>query len=162
MAAHELSTVAQVQNPAFGALLLWRFAKGFQTEKPGELPILPLFFLILPITLHKHTVELLRGTNQTSGLGKLVAKLGGERERLLAIHDRAVALRGLTVASVGAGIATGLLSINYEAGLVRANDAKIPSSPERLKYHLTGAEKLGQWFARMPASQVFFQLRVEP
>lgn len=131
-------------------------------ERPGELPVLNLLFLVLPLTLHKHTVETIRGTNQSSGLGKFVSKFEGERERLFAIHERALSLRGLTLDSTAAGISAGLLSVDYERGLIRANETKLPPIPERLKFQLAGAEKLGLWFARLPANHVFFLLKVEP
>jgi hypothetical protein len=162
MAEPEISPVALVQNPAFGAELLWRFGRGFQGERVGELPILTHFFLILPLVLHGPTMRVIKSTNQSSGLAKFVSKLAEERERLFAVHDRALAMRGLTLESVAAGIAAKLLSVEYNAAVVRSNDVKPPAPPERLKYHVAGAEKLGRWFARLPPSQIFSLLQVEP
>ena len=162
MAETELSPVAQVQNSAFGAILLWRFVRGYQAERPGELPVLTLSFLLLPLILHRPTMEVVRSTNQSSGLTKFVAKLDEHRERLFAVHERALAMRNLTMESVAAGIATKLLWVDYESALVRANDIKAPTLPERLKHHLASAEKIGRWFARLPASYVFSLLKVEP
>lgn len=162
MAASELSPIAQVQNPAFGALLLWRFAKGFQNEKPGELPALTLLFLLLPLILHRQTMEMIRSTNQSSGLARLIVKLSDERERLFAVHERALALRLLTLESLAAGVAAKLLSVDYATAEVRANDLKAPATPERLKHHLLSAEKVGRWFARLPPNLVFSLLKVEP
>jgi hypothetical protein len=162
LVAAELSSIAQVQNPAFGALILWRFARGFQAEKPGELPIFTLFFLLLPLILHRPTMEIIRSTNQSSGLAKFVAKLAEERERLIAVHERALALRGLTLDSLATGVATKLLWIDYTNASVRANELKTPTAPERLKHHLASAEKVGRWFARLPGNLVFSLLKVEP
>jgi hypothetical protein len=162
MATAQLSPIAQVQNPAFGALILWRFVRGFQFEKPGELPVLTLLFLLLPLTLHRPTVEKIRSTNQSSGLAKFTAKLADERERLFAVHERAFALRSLTLDSIATGVATKLLSVDYVNALVRANELTVPTTPERLKNHLASAEKLGRWFARLPPSLVFSLLKVEP
>ncbi|MGO3930630.1 three component ABC system middle component [Rhodopseudomonas pseudopalustris] len=162
MVERELSPVALVQNPAFCSLLLWNFGRGYQSEDVGGLPILTSFFLTLPLVLHGPTMRLIRSTNQSSGLAKFVAKLGEERERLFAVHDRALAMRGLTLESLGAGVSGKLLKIDYDAGVVRSNEAKPPPLPERLKYHVASAEKLGRWFARLPASQVFSLLQVRP
>jgi hypothetical protein len=85
-----------------------------------------------------------------------------ERERLLTVHDRAFAMRELTLESIAAGIATKLLKLDYETAAVRSNDAKPPTTPERLKYHVASAQKLGRWFARLPLGQVFLLLRVTP
>jgi hypothetical protein len=157
-----VSSIELVQNPAFGAHVLWSFGRGYQGEKIGDLSPLPSLFLVLPLILHAPTLSEIRSTNLSSGLTKLVSKLAEEREKLFAVHDRALALRNLTLESVGAGIATDLMHLYYETALVRANDVKVPAPPERLKYHISGAEKLGRWFSRLPLSQVFSLLEIEP
>jgi len=156
------SVVDLVQNEAFGAHLLWSFGRGFQLEKIGDQALLPSFFLVLPLVLHGSTLREIRSTNLPSGLSKLTEKLGAERERLFSVHDRALALRELTLVSIGTGISTGLLHVDYDAARVRSNDTRVPKPPERLKFHVSGAEKLGRWFARLPLSQVFSLLQVRP
>lgn len=160
--AIENSPVEIVQNPAFGAHVLWNFGRGFQAETVGELPPLPSFFLVLPIILHGPTLSEVKSTNTSSGLTKFVSKISEEREKLFAIHDRAIALRELTLQSVATGITTKLLNVDYKTAFVRANEAKPPNTPERLKFHIAGSEKLGRWFARLPQGQVFSLLQVEP
>jgi hypothetical protein len=162
VATTETSSVELVQNPAFGSHLLWRFGQGYQAEKIGDLPQLPSFFLVLPLVLHGPTLRDIKSTNLPSGLTKFASKLAERRERLFAIHDRSVALRDLTLQSIGSGIATKLLHVDYESALVRSNDAKLPAPPERLKFHISSAEKLGHWFARLPLGQVFSLLQVDP
>lgn len=162
MADAEISPVALVQNPAFGSQLLWSFGRGFQAEHLGELPVLTPFFLVLPMVLHGPTMRVIKSTNQKSGLALFVSKLAEERERLFAVHDRAIALRGLTLESLAAAISAKLLKVDYETALVRANDVKPPAPPERLKHHVAGAEKLGRWFARLPPHQAFSLLQIEP
>lgn len=158
----ELSPVALVQNPAFGSLLLWNFGRGYQAEDIGDLPVLTSFFLTLPLVLHGPTMRVIKSTNQSSGLAKFVSKLGEERERLYAVHDRALAMRALTLESLSAGISAKLLKIDYSTATVRANELRPPTTPERLKYHVASAEKIGRWFARSPANQVFSLLQIEP
>jgi hypothetical protein len=162
MAEQEMSPVELVQNQAFCSVLLWNFGRGYQAEQVGALPALTSFFLILPLVLHGSTMRVIHSTLVGSGLSKFVSKLAEERERLFAVHDRALIMRRLTFESVAAGIAARLLSVDYETALVRANDVKPPSPPERLKHHVAAAAKLGHWFARLPPNQVFFLLRVEP
>jgi hypothetical protein len=162
LSGREISPVALVQNPAFGSLLLWAFGKAYQSERVGDLPPLTAFFLVLPLLLHSPTLRIIRSTNQSSGLSKFVSKLAEEREHLFAVHDRAMALRNLTLESVAAGIAAQLIHVNYQSGFVRSNDVKPPSPPERVRHHVISAEKLGRWFARLPLAQVFSLLQVEP
>jgi hypothetical protein len=158
----EISPIELVQNPAFGSHVLWRFGRGYQAEKIGDLPPLLSFFLVFPLILHGPTLREIKSTNLPSGLTRLVSKLTTQREQLFAIHNRAIALRALTFQSIGAGIAAKLLYVDYVSTLVRSNEAKPPASPERLKFHISGAEKLGRWFARLPLGQVFSLLQVEP
>jgi hypothetical protein len=156
------SPVTLVQNPALGSVLLWKFGRGFQEESVSRQPNLELLFLVLPLTLHRPTLIEVSSTLQGSGLGKFVSKLAENRENLLAVHGRALSLRLLTLQSLSTGLATKLMSISYETGNVRANEAKPPRPPERLKSAMAGAEKLGKWFARTPGDQIFSLLQVHP
>jgi len=158
----DISPVRLVQNPGFGAHLLWTFGRSFQEECIGKTPQLPAFFLVLPLLLHYQSLEKIKSTNKSSGLTKLASKLGEEREQLIAIHDRAVTFRQLTLESLGLGVSTKILHIDYKLALVRSNDAAPPTAPERLKPHISGADKLGRWFSRLPLAQVFSLLQVYP
>ena len=158
----ETSSVELVQNPAFGSVLLWRFGQDYQAERIGDLPQLLSFFLIFPLVLHGPTLREIKSTNLPSGLTKLASKMAEQRERLFAVHNRALALRDLTLQSIGMGITTKLLHVDYDTALIRSNEAKLPPPPERLKFHISSAEKLGRWFARLPQGQVFSILQVEP
>lgn len=160
--AQDFSPVALVQNPAFGAVVLWQFGRSFQAEKIDALAPLNSFFLVLPIILHAETLDIARRTNTVSGLAKFVSNLAENRERLFAIHERALALRGLTLESIASGVSSQLLAVNYETAAVRANELKLPTPPEGIKAHLAGADRLGRWFARLPQGQVFTLLQVEP
>ena len=152
--------IALVQNPAFGAQLLWSFGRGYQSEKIDDLPPMPSYFLVLPLVMHARTMADIRTTNLPSGLSRFVAKLSEHRERLMAVHDRTLRMRELTLQSIGVGVASRLLYVNYTSGHVRANDVEVPKPPERLKYHIACAEKLGHWISRMPQGQVFQLLQV--
>jgi len=160
--ASRRSPVVLVQNPALGALLLWRFGKSFQQETVAEVPILHLYFLILPILFHSQTLEYVRSTFPSSGLAQVVNKLSANREELYSLQDRVRQMQELTLASVASGVASRILTIDYQSSKLRSNDVRPPAVPERLKYHIKGAEKLGQWFSRLPAAQVFALLQVEP
>lgn len=162
MAAHDISSIEAVQNSAFGALLLWSFGRGAQDEDPSQLPLFHLSFLVLPIVMHRSTLEVLTGTNKTSGLGKFIEKFAGRREDLMAIHLRALSMRKLTLEAMSTGIASGLLSVIYDQGLVRANDASVRRPTERIKPYVMGADKLGRWIARVPPATAFSLLMVRP
>lgn len=156
-----LSTVELVQNPALGALLLWQFGKSYQEEKLVEPALFHSFFVVLPLLYHTPSLELIRTTNNSSGLSQFAKKLGDERELLVSVQERTLRMRDLTLASVAAAISSGLMHLSYDAGRLRCNDARPPKLPERLKYHVAGAEKLGHWFGRMSLDQAFALLWVE-
>jgi hypothetical protein len=159
-----LSEMEIVQNPALCAFVLWRFGLGHQSddERPA---ILPLVFLVLPLVLHLPTLEMINSTRKASGLALFAAKLGEEREMLFAVHERAFALRRLTLQSIGLGIASRLLTLDYDAATLRANtpepDARKPTLPERIRSFSGAADKIGYWFSKLSLNQVASTLAVE-
>lgn len=157
-----LSEIDIVQNPAFGALLLWTFGRTYQDSLQRDPSSILLYFLVLPICLHRQTLEVANSTLARSGLGKFCEKIGTEREELLAIHERCLKLRELTLNSIGFGVRAGLFSVNYSDATLRANDRPAPELPERVKIHVKGAEKLGTWFQRLELDSIFGALGVEP
>jgi len=159
-----LSELEIVQNPALGAYMIWQFGFGFQAGDGRPAP-LPLAFLVLPLLLHRPTLEVIASTRKSSGLALFAAKLGEEREDLLAVHERALLLRPLTLQSIAMGIRVTLLTVDYTKATARANalppKTKKPTEPERLKGVSGAAEKLGHWFSKAGLHQVATALRVE-
>jgi len=153
-----------IQNPALGAFLLWKFGRGFQADESLQ-ATLPLFFLVLPLLLHSQTGRVIESTRRTSGLVLFAAKLGENREDLLAVHERALTLRNLTWISIEIGIRSGLLTVDYSAATARANTLDGPLAkpwlPERLKSMPARAEKVGYWFSKSGINQIASVLRVE-
>lgn len=156
-----LTEVEKVQNPALGAWLLWEYGRRYQTTTSSVPSHFLLFFLVLPICLHRPTLDAVNSTQDKSGLGKFCEKLGTKREELLAIHERARKLRALTISSISFGVRAGLFDIDYESGGVRALEHKAPKPPERVKPHSKGAVKLGAWFEAIDAVNVFTALKVD-
>ena len=160
---HALTEIEIMQNPAVGAYLIWQFGLAFQAEC-GEPAPLPAVFLILPLCLHKQTRDVILSTQIASGLTLFASKMGAQREDLLAIHNRALKLRMLTLRSIGFAVNAGLATVDYQRATVRANTpigtARRPDLPERLRGFPRAAEKIGAWFARVPLSQIAFTLRI--
>ncbi|MDF1848284.1 MAG: DUF6521 family protein [Parvibaculaceae bacterium] len=157
----DLTEVEKVQNSALGAWLLWEYGRGYQNTATTAPSHFLLFFLVLPVCLHRPTLDIANSTQEKSGLGKFCEKLGEKREELLAVHERALKLRELTINSVSSGINAGLFDLDYQTGLLRALDRKAPKSPERVKPLAKGAIKLGAWFRGIDAANVFTALKVD-
>ena len=160
----QLSELESVQNPALGAFAIWQFGRGYQADD-GRPAALPLAFLVLPLLLHTRTLELIQSTRKASGLTLFAAKLGEERENLLAVHERARWLRQLTLESLGLGLRSRILSLDYTDASLRANAllgaSANPSLPERLKGLPKSAEKIGHWFSKAGLTQIANTLKVE-
>lgn len=158
-----LSEAAIVQNEALGAYALWRFGLGFQ-ERDGQAVTLPLAFLLLPLVLHAPTLAVVLGTQKASGLHLFAGKIGEQREDLLAVHDRALAFRQLTLASLMVAEQSGLVRIDPSIATVRAfsphHELQAPALPERIRRIAPACEKIGYWFAGLLDQQVAHTLKV--
>jgi hypothetical protein len=152
-----------VQNEALGAYALWRFGLGFQ-ERDGHAVTLPLAFLLLPLVLHAPTLAVVLGTQKASGLHLFAGKIGEQREDLLAVHDRALALRQLTLSSLMVAEQSGLVRIEPSTATVRAfsphHELQAPALPERIRRIAPASEKIGYWFAGLLDQQVAHTLKV--
>ncbi|HYI64547.1 MAG TPA: three component ABC system middle component [Allosphingosinicella sp.] len=163
--ADGLSELEIVQNPAIGAFMIWHFALGYQEDGAEAVPI-PLVFLVLPLLLHRPTFDAVASTRKASGLGLFAAKFAREREILMALHDRALQLRALSLQSVGVAATARLLRVDYPAATVRGFPPELlgkknPVLPERLKGFMSAPEKVGYWFSKLGIAQIAATLRID-
>jgi hypothetical protein len=155
-----------VQNPALGAILLWRFVVAYtEAHKTSDAPLLPLGFVVLPILLHQETFALLKATQKQTGLHGFVDKFsrsGVERsDLLLAIHSRAEAMRPLTIESLQESIRHNLLSISKaDAKLIALSMTRPSGMASSVKSLVDGAEKLGMWYAQLTPFEIATALKV--
>lgn len=154
-----LTELERIYNPALGAFLVWRAARGFFSERSHGLPI-PLAYLVLPIALHRESRDVLTRTNAASGLILFAAKLGAKQEDLLAIHERALALRSLSHASIAIATMANMFHLDPAAAKLLPLDTKPPALPTDIVKLGKGCEKLGMWLARIPIEQAASILRV--
>lgn len=159
-----LSEAALIQNEALGAFAIWRFGLGFQ-ERDGHAASLPIAFLVLPLVLHAPTLTMVLSTQKASGLHLFAGKLGEQRENLIAVHGRALALRQLTLESLMRAEQSGLIRIDPPTATIRAigpyDDMAIPVLRERIRRIGPACEKVGHWFAALSDQQVAHTLKVE-
>ncbi len=157
-----LNEAQLVQNTALGGVLVWQFVRAFADNADRGCQ-LPLCFIVLPILFHHETRGAAESTSSASPLSKFVEKFERNREQLLALHDRMLALRSLTLRSVQLACNRGLIVIETnEATVMPLRSAALPDrqKPERLRKMLRAAEKLGIWAAPHPISNISSTLRV--
>ena len=156
-----------VQNPALGALLLWRFASGFHETSGRATPApLPLAFVVLPTLFHEETAQLLNSTQKASGLRKFAEKFSSSADAktdlLLALNQRSIDMRDLTLESLQLALYGSLLSIDSRSGGVFPLSAVAPRAgiPTSVRPMLSGAEKLGAWFSQLTTYEIGVILKV--
>ena len=154
-----------IQNPAYGTVLLWRFACGYSNTHPtSEYALLQLAFVVLPIILHKETFDLLKSTNRPTGLHGFVDKFSrtevGKSDVLLAIQPRAVAWRPLSWDSIQLAIRSRLLTVSpTDARIIPISSSTSSSVSASVKPFLTNAEKLGEWCSHLRSLRLAHYLR---
>ncbi|WP_324664241.1 three component ABC system middle component [Dehalococcoides mccartyi] len=164
---HELGRETRnVQNPALGAMLLWRFAVGYERNRTATPSPLPLMFLVLPIVLHEETAQLVTSTQEASGLRVFASKFSETRiskaDLLLAINRRAFEMRKLTMDSLALATSSGLISFDCDRGTVVALSSSPAKSgiPLSIKPMLKAAERLGLWCSAVSIHEVSVILKV--
>jgi hypothetical protein len=158
--------VQNVQNPALGAAVLWRFCCGYVEANPeGDSPRLPHLFLVLPIVLHQATAELLRRTRLSSGLRVYAAKFGDsticKQDLLLQIHERTIRWRRLSLQSIELAAAGHLVHLSEDGEVIPLSRTKARALPNEVRQLLADAEKLGKWCGQLTLHEVTTTLKVK-
>ncbi len=166
-----MSTLSQeteyVQNPALGAMLLWRFTVGYERGNKTASPTpIPLLFLILPIILHKETTQLLTSTQERSGLRAYTNKFTESRtsksDLLFALHKRSLSMRPLTMDSLALAVNADIISIDCNAAtaICLSSSSAKAGIPTSVRPMLKAAEKLGVWCSTISLHEISVILKV--
>jgi ABC-three component (ABC-3C) system Middle Component 3 len=157
--------VRNIQNPALGAGLLWRYVCGYVSGHPTRNPVpLPLLFLVLPLVFHEQTEYFVHSTQRASGLRTFAAKFAraenSKQDLLLAIHDRMLALRPLTLESFRLALATHLLHLDHSSVIPLSETQAVAGIPVDVRRLLRSAEKIGHWCGALTIHEVATALKV--
>lgn len=153
------------QNPALGAVILWRCACGYQTaHKTRESLPLPLGFTVLPIIFHKTLLDVLAHTQKDSGLRKFAEKFSetkdAKQDVLLSIHDRCTKWRDISWASLRIAFAKKLVTLTRDGVLIPLTETPPGGVPAKTATLLRNAEKLGVWYSALSIHEVASLLKV--
>lgn len=155
-----------VQNPALGAVLLWRFVCGYaEHHKTSDYPPIQQLFIVLPIIFHRETFEILKSTNRPSGLHGFADKFSraavGKSDVLLGIQSRAFLWRALTLESLNLSFATRLLTVSRtDATAIPLTTTSSRGVPQSIKPLMSNSKKLGEWCSDLSLFEVGTILKV--
>lgn len=157
-----LTEVQAMQNPALGAVLLWRFGCGYSPENAGGSGVpMPLAFIVLPVVFHTRTRNEVEATRVSSGVRKFEEKFEEQRDMLLAINQRAIAMRPLSLRSLRLALGSGLLTLLPEQGTLWPRTYAAPrGTAKSVEGLMKAAEKLGTWCAPLSLFELSGILRV--
>lgn len=160
------SEVRNVQNPALGAVLLWRFTCGFWEGHSVHAPAPVLTsFLVLPIVMHEETAAFAYSTQRNSGLRAFTAKFGeaknSKQDLLLSLHERTKTFRKLTLESLQLALSTRLVNLSLDGKLIPLSRTRPQAGvPEQIFPLLRVSEKLGFWFSQVTPHELAIALKL--
>jgi len=152
--------IYHVQNPAIGAMILWRFICGYKLKNCSPTPF-PLLFYVLPIVFRDDLCTTIKGTRK--GLSKLSEKLFQEKrnDELYSINSSAIVLRQLTLTSFNVGVSSNLFKMDFDTAQVYALvDTKKSGLSLSTQTLLDSAEKLGMWCSELTLVEICEWLKV--
>lgn len=152
-----------VQNPAIGAVILWRFVCGYYDadNECRQVP-LPLIFLVLPIIFREDLRDVIASTNKSSGLQKVSEKLFASKRADLfcSVQDSVEQYKGITLSAINIAVGAKLITLSSKTALImpiQAKTSKMAKSSENL---LKCAEKLGGWCSSLSLHEISILLKV--
>ncbi|QWU13191.1 hypothetical protein SAMN04487895_11727 [Paenibacillus sophorae] len=156
--------IQNVQNPVFGAFIIWNFVRGYYSNNSTLVP-LPLLFIVLPIIFREDMSEVLSSTNKPSGLryfaNKFLSTKVLKNDLVSSIHISASNMKELSLQSIRIALYSSLISLDYEEALV------FPvTTTERKQEHKSiiklgkSSEKLGYWCSQLTLHEISQILKV--
>jgi hypothetical protein len=155
--------VRNVQNAAFGAVILAAFVQGFyDADDTKEGVPLPYLFLVLPIVLHSDIYRLLSGTKPSLRhmAEKFVSAEYAGTDLLLSLNSSARRLRRLTAESLGVLFLTGFAKMDSKNARVLPRKISQFTGRPDIPSEAEESRKLGRWFAQLSTFEIGSILKV--
>lgn len=155
--------VMYVQNPALGAVLLWRFTCGYYSNENRPVPF-PLLFVVLPIVFRQDLCSVIKSTQKASGLSKVSEKLfsGKLNDSIHYVNNTAIQMRELTLEAFNIAVEANLVSLSAETATVFPLTTTIRKYVPKgnCKNMIAAAEKLGGWCSDLTLLEITKWLKV--
>ena len=150
-----------IQNTGLAAEAIWQAVlEAYESkQRTGGVPF-PLSFLVLPLTFHRRTAEVLASKTQP---GALYKALSDDREITITLQDRMQAMSERTMRGLSIAFHTGLVEMDqeHERQLIPGRKtAPVTHVTDDVKTILAAAKRVGQAFAEMSAVQLAAHLRI--
>lgn len=162
MQTNLVKEIYNVQNPALGSVILWRFVCGYYAHDNKPVPF-PLLFVVLPVVFREDLRAVIKSTQKGKGLSKVSEKLFKDKKKdnLYSINNTAIVLRPLTLDSFTIGVSAKLFYLEKSTALVYPLvQTKVTNISDSTKMLLDSAEKLGGWCAELSLLEVCNWLKV--
>ncbi|MDF9845502.1 MULTISPECIES: three component ABC system middle component [unclassified Paenibacillus] len=150
--------IQHVQNPAFGAYIIWNFVRGYYSNNSSFVPF-PLLFVVLPIIFREDMVEQINGTQKASGLrqfsNKFLSTKVLKNDVISQIHISSSNMKNLTLNSIRVSIYASLISLDYENALaLPISMTERKNEPKNILKLGKASEKLGYWCSQLTLHEV--------
>jgi hypothetical protein len=155
--------IRNVQNPAFGAVVIASFVQGFyEADSSKQGAPLPYLFLVLPMILHEDIYRLLSGTRPSLRhmAEKFISTEYAGTDLLLSLNGSALRLRRLTAKSLGILFSTQLAKMDSATGRVLPLKTRQFNRRPDIPEEAVESRKLGNWFAQLSAFEIGSILKV--
>lgn len=161
-----LQEVEAIQNPALGAIIIWKFSKGYSKANADPLPI-HLLFLAIPLLMCEDLFEVTKSS--TRGLYKLrdnLSKkdLNTDHLFLPELQNRICDFKEITANSLTLALSCQLLELDYSSATASYIAHRTPSGmplPTAYDGLNNTAEKLGKWCGATQFNEIARMLEVE-
>lgn len=150
-----------VQNIGLAAEAIWQAVyEAYEAKGRTDGVMLPLAFLVLPLTFHKRTATILSTKTQP---GALYKALSDDRELTIGLQHRMQAMSERTFQALSIGFQTNLFMLDqsHEHQLIPIRKSPpVTHVTEEVKVILNAAKRVGHAFAEMNVVQLSTQLNI--
>jgi hypothetical protein len=150
-----------IQNTGLAAEAIWQAVhEAYETKSRTEGVVLPVAFLILPLTFHQRTALVLAAKTQPGALYKALAE---DREITVGLQMRMQAFSERTFRALSIGFQTGLLLLDQQRQhqLIPGRKSQpVVHATEEVKVILNAAKRVGQALAEMTPVQLATHLGI--